>query len=179
MRSPQEHIHNNILAGHDPLKGLEPFTAFFDMEYKRGDTIVENYKRFPIFARNHPQAKFLMNTRDKENWLRSRVRHANGLYLRREMKRRDISSSDVISSWADDFDRHLEKVQAFFEAERDRLLIYNIERDNIKSVIDFVEPEFKLDSRHWLQVRKTDAVADKLGWDAPDEMVESSLRHVA
>ncbi|CUH54394.1 hypothetical protein SAMN04488037_104273 [Shimia marina] len=164
MRSPQERIHDNILNGHAPLEGLERFTAFFDMEYKRGSDVVENFKRYATFARHYPNAKFLMNTRDKDDWLRSRVRHANGLYLKQEMARKNLSSDEVVAAWSSDFDRHLRKVRSFFKGEADRLLVFNTDKDDIQKLVDFAAPEFPLDTSHWAEVRSTDRIVEKKGW---------------
>ena len=67
--TPQIHIHNNIVEGRAPLTGLEQFDGFFDMKYVIGDVAYENYFDFKTFAKFYPNAYFLLNTREVDDWI--------------------------------------------------------------------------------------------------------------
>ena len=156
---PQLTIHHNICAGLPPVTGLEDFDAFFDMEYDRPNSPVkiENFKFFDRFAIAYPNARFILNTRDKDSWLRSRQKHNDGRYIERSMERLGLSEDQVLDYWRDEYDRHHEAVRTFFENERDRLFEFEIKTTPIQELIDFCAPEFSLNSECWGHSRVTPA----------------------
>lgn len=172
-KNPQLEIHRNILAKRPSLTGYEEFQALFDMEYARGPELVENFRHFHVFAKEFPDAKFILNTRDKIDWLRSRARHGDGKYIMYAMKRMQLSREEVLQAWSDDFDRHNEKVQKFFLAEKDRLLDLNIDTAEVSEIIRFVKPDIKLWPRFWKRIRVTDQVAARLEWTETELHAES------
>lgn len=162
--NPQFHIHENIEAGRAPLDGVGLFQAHFDMECKIAGLDVENYKRFDVFARAYPNAKFLLNTREKVNWLRSRLRHADGRYLTIAKRKTGLDTDAVLHLWSDEFDRHGDAVRTFFASEADRLVQFNTDTGDIAELIEAVAPDFTLDATRWLKIRVTDQVAEKKAW---------------
>ncbi|MDF0602814.1 hypothetical protein P1J78_18900 [Psychromarinibacter sp. C21-152] len=167
-RAAQLNIRRNIDAGRPAIEGFEDFQAFFDMEYVTRSTAVENYRQFETLARDYPTAKFLLNTREKADWLRSRARHKDGRYLHWSMRRTGLSRDAVLQMWSDDFDRHHDAVRAFFRFEQDRLLEFHIDTTPIKALQRFVLPELSIWPRFWRRFRVTDDVAAREGWS--DEM---------
>lgn len=163
-KNPQLEIHNNIEHGRPPIEGFEDFDSFFDMEFVHGEIPIENFRRFEKFAIAYPQAKFLLNTRKKEDWLRSRARHHDGLYLAIAMSHYKLERSDILSKWSDDFDIHHQKVREFFLNENDRLLDFDIDKSDIQELVNFVGPERALNETDWKRVRVTDKVAAAKSW---------------
>src|SRR5262245_6163956 len=72
-------IFCNIARGDPLLTGYESFEAFTDMEYldHHGAYHLEAYKLFPYFAVQYPDSTFVLNIRDRESWIRSRLRQPN------------------------------------------------------------------------------------------------------
>ncbi len=167
QRHPQVTIHHNICAGLPPATGLEEFEAFFDMEYDMpGSQVkIENFKFFDRFARAYPDARFLLNTRDTQSWLRSRQRHNGGNYIKRSMARLSMSEDEVLRHWADEHVRHHDAVRTFFAQESDRLFEFDIKATPLEDLIAFCEPQFSLKAEHWGQARITDEVAQKKNWE--------------
>lgn len=165
---PQVLIHHNILAGLPPAEGLDDFEAFFDMEYDfpRNAIKLENFKHFAAFAEAYPNAKFILNLRDKEAWLRSRARHQDGDYLSRSMVRLGMDEAQTLQYWADDFDRHHDAVREYFLTQQGRLMEFKLEEDPIDELVDFCQPKFDIDPDNWGAARVTDTVAEKKGWAA-------------
>lgn len=163
-KNVQETIHDNIEGGHEPLQGLEDFDAFFDMEFTRTGLEIENYRRFAVLAEAYPDAKFILNVRDKKSWLKSRARRANGDYLAVAMERLNGSEQDVLEQWSQDFDTHNRAVQAYFADKPERLIVFDIDTTPITDLIAFMAPEIRLRKRHWFMHRSTDVVAKKRDW---------------
>lgn len=164
QRNVQETIHNNIQSGQDPLKGLEEFRAFFDMEFIKTGKGIENYRQFRLFSETYPTAKFILNHRDKASWLRSRARHNDGTYLHLAMDRTGYSREGVFSMWSDDYDAHHQAVRDYFADKPGRLLEFDIDRSDIEDLVAFVAPKYRLKAPHWKRVRVTDHVALVRRW---------------
>lgn len=142
-------IHRNIEAGRRAIEGLEEFHAFFGMEFVQNGWHIENYRHFAAIAQDYPRAKFLLNTRDTDDWLRARTRREGGLFLERAMANTGMSRKGVLNLWADDFHRHHEMVRDFFRDQPSRLLEFDIDRTPVKALVRFVRPDMRIAPRHW------------------------------
>ncbi|MDF0596673.1 hypothetical protein [Psychromarinibacter halotolerans] len=148
-RNAQIRIDRNIRAGRHALDGLEEFDAFFDMEFVVNGGSIENFRHFALLAEDYPDAKFLLNTRDKQDWLRDRALARDGLYLRLAKERTGMSDKGVLNMWADDFHRHHDMVRSYFAPQPGRLLEFDIDRTPIRDLKRFVAPDMHLMTRHW------------------------------
>ncbi|MBY6069078.1 hypothetical protein KUW17_20210 [Leisingera aquaemixtae] len=151
----QARIHRNLTAGRPAFEGLERFSGFFDLELIRTKRHYENFKQFQAIAEAYPNAKFILNTRDKAKWLRSRARHTNGLYLSKNMALYNESEDQVFARWSREFDSHHANVRAYFSDKPGRLAEFDIAADPISKITDFFAPEFALDPAHWEHAHKT------------------------
>jgi hypothetical protein len=81
---------------------LEKYDAFLDGELHRA---------YRPLAESYPDARFILTTRDKEEWMLSRVSHV--LYNRMSGKSqwREISTQQ----WSREWDEHYREAEAFFE----------------------------------------------------------------
>jgi hypothetical protein len=165
-RNPQVDIHNNIVEGSPALTGFDDFQAFLDMEYVLDPTLpmIENYRHYKLFAEEYPDARFILNTRRRADWLRSRTRHSNGRYIQLAMDRTGLDRDGVLQMWSEDWDSHHAAVRAYFADKPDRLIEFDIDRDDPQELVDFLAPEMRLHARHWSMVRVTDKVAKNLNW---------------
>jgi len=151
-----QRIRLNITSGRSPLIGYEEFRAFFDMEGAINNIAspvhhVEAFKYFPALYRAYPDAVFILNTRSRDRWLKSRLTHAGGDYARNYQKSARIPSRDaLIRHWLDDWDRHHDQVRSFF-ADRGRLVEFNIESDDASKLVAAI-PELDLDARHFQRI---------------------------
>ncbi|MEM6696495.1 MAG: sulfotransferase [Pseudomonadota bacterium] len=163
-KNPQLEIHNNIVEGRAALTGFADFQAFFDMEYVADPALpwIENFRHFRLFAEQYHDARFILNTRDKAAWLRSRARHNNGRYIRRAMERTGRNRDAVLQMWSEDWTSHHAAVRTYFADKPGRLIEFNIDHDDPQALVDFFAPEMKLRARHWAMIRVTDEVAKDL-----------------
>ncbi|MEO0999364.1 MAG: sulfotransferase, partial [Pseudomonadota bacterium] len=129
----QRHVRKSVANPENPLGKLSRtgVRAFFDMELVSATECIENFRHFPVFARAYPDAIFLLNTRERDDWLRSRARHLDGTYLAAATTRLAKSEDEVLAIWADDFDGHHEAVRTFFRDTPERLVEFHITRDGI------------------------------------------------
>ena len=63
----------NLRAGRHVLSGYERCEAFFDMSFLRPHVHVEMYKYWDRLLEQVPEARFILNLRDVEHWVASRL----------------------------------------------------------------------------------------------------------
>jgi hypothetical protein len=102
---------------------------------------------FKKLDRQYKNSKFILNTRTLNNWLESRIRHANGNYLKFVCKKYDLSEDTLIQKWIDDWNNHHKNVIEYFKNRSNDFLIYDIEKDSIEKIINFLKQEFYLNPK--------------------------------
>lgn len=161
---PQRTIHQNIQEGRDPLESLEDFNAFFDMEFITHEIYIENYKAFALLEQTYQNAKFLLNIRPRDEWIRSRSRHSDGKYLEAFKTRLQLDEAGVIRHWENEYDSHISNVRAYFADKPEKFMEFDVGVTSIDTLIDFCAPEFQLSPQAWQMVRVTDRKAKAKGW---------------
>lgn len=150
-----ETMASNARAGQPLLTGIEDATAYSDMDMCSKHSYLSGIGQFRQLDRQYPGSRFILNTRDPENWLNSRCRHFNGGYLRRAMAQagsRDMHEMRAI--WRLDWHAHHAALQVHFAAPHDQFLIFDIERDDPKKLCAFL-PEYGLKPGQWRHHNRT------------------------
>jgi hypothetical protein len=140
-------MYRNVANGDSLIKGYEQFDAFSDMEHVTPGFAFEAYKLFPLLAAEFPGALFLLNTRDREDWVRSRFNHRDGAYARHWKAVAGVAGdAELADFWRAEWERHHERVRMFFGARpRLRLLTFDISRDSPELIArQFPERAFDL-----------------------------------
>ena len=128
-------IEDNIAMGRKPLAGLDACQAFTDMEYVTEDAAIYAQKRFREIAEAHPEVKFILNIRNKQDWLQSRAKF--GGYLSTCAAAAKVSESEMLEMWSMDWDAHIAAVRTYFTS--DRLLVLDIDQPDEVALCKFVE----------------------------------------
>ncbi|WP_377190796.1 sulfotransferase [Ruegeria meonggei] len=76
-------IEKNMAAGLDLIGDFPEYTAFTDMEFVSDTGYIAAQRWFQTFHKWHPDAYFILNTRNIKDWISSRLRHGDGNFLRR------------------------------------------------------------------------------------------------
>jgi hypothetical protein len=139
----------NMINGCPILTGYEEFDVFSDMEFLNDDFAFEAFKLFKPLAEENPGSVFILNSRDREAWIRSRLNHAGGLYARRWKKVMGVTEdAEIAAIWRSDWDYHYARAAAFFADGRNRCIALNLDTDGASVLCDNI-PEYKLDPRHF------------------------------
>lgn len=110
-----ETIFSNAENNKPLLSGIEQFDAYTDMEcitqysYKY---VAETY--FKQLYEQYPDSIFILNTRNVEKWLSSRVKHNKGSYLTRYRCIMDVQSHEIVEHWRKEYTEHISEVLDFF-----------------------------------------------------------------
>lgn len=156
-------MENNWYKNKPILSDYENVTFFSDMEcvYYNNHyaNIVEAYKYYIILDQQYPNSKFILNTRDINKWILSRVNFKTFLikminnelcltrpndyeYILYYMDYYDTSRiNDIVSIWKRDYYRHLNDVRKYFSNRPNDLLEYNIETDSVDKIQEFFKDD--------------------------------------
>lgn len=123
--------HNNKL-GLPLLSGYDQYTAFLDMEYYvdgQGDRYV-SLDFYQKLYEQYPDAIFILNERNADDWLSSRKNHLSGRYIERNMLGMSLTEGEVIELWRLQYRTHIESVLKFFSTRATAKFIHlNIDKD--------------------------------------------------
>jgi hypothetical protein len=154
-------IHNN----HKKNKPLLDFNYrkkvfFSDMEniYNKDCILYIPQKYFKDLDREYPNSKFILNIRDKDNWIKSRCKHDNGFYLKSISVILNKSESEVVEMWKSEWDTHNLNVINYFKDRPNDLLIFNIEKDRPQKIYKFFKPYITLNMRHYSHYNKNEKI---------------------
>ena len=138
-RQMQRNLLDNLplLTGYD-----DRYRVFTNMEYYAADDYFEGFKRYPELMESYEDSKFILNTRNRENWIRSRfnffMRGGKDLPILEYWRYRyDTTDRDVLADyWREDWEAHHQNVISDIPGER--LLVFDIEQDDPALLCEFV-----------------------------------------
>lgn len=148
-------MKKNIEAGRKCLYRIERYAFLSDMEFYDDDgKIWSGFKLFRVIDAEYPDTKFLLNTRNKDEWLQSRLHHRR--YAQKFIAAHDLTGIDeCLQIWSIDWDTHLADVRAYFADRPDDLVQFNIDTDGVHDLIAQL-PDFRLDPGAWDHIGKSD-----------------------
>ncbi len=154
-------MHNNALQGKKLLdERYERYTLFADMEKIYTYPIISiPMLYFKELDKQYPGSKFILNTRNKEAWLKSRSLHRatqqNLTLLELNSNMLYISHAAVLAKWSQEWDAHHKAVLAYFKRRPKDLLVFNIEQDPPEKLCEFFKGYFILDPKFYVHRNKT------------------------
>ena len=125
-----ENSNNNLPL----LDGYEQYDCFTDME-SLGDHFYIYLTHFKELDIQYPKSKFILNVRDKDKWIKSRLNHKD--YLKYFEINTGLNTEGVINLWKNQWDEHIINVLDYFKNRPDDLLYFDIEKESHK-LIDFM-----------------------------------------
>ncbi len=150
-----EKMDQNARKGLPLLDGIADATAYSDMDMCQKRSYLSGIGQFRLLDRQYPGSRFILNTRDPENWLNSRCRHFDGGYLRRAMAQAGVRDMhEMRAIWRLDWHARHAALQVHFATRRDQFLIFDIERDDPKTLCAFL-PEYGLKPGQWRHHNRT------------------------
>ena len=151
-------IRENLRAGRKAFAGLEDFTFYADLIYQSDDDAFEPIRHFREIMRDYPDTILLLNVRQREDWIKSRLKHSHGEFLRRVMRQRGTDSVDEIAAaWRQEWDTHLAEVRAFMADRPQQLVQFDLDNDPVQALIARF-PAYHLRAEDWDDIGRTRGV---------------------
>jgi len=127
--------------------------AYSDMTYAKTE-LIEGCRYFKELHEEYPDAYFILQIRDVDNWIRSRKKHKAN-YLGRYMRFTNITNKNhMTEKWRKDFHKHYQQVTEYFSGNP-KFLVFDIEKDPIEKLIRHVSKDYTLHKRFWTVRNKT------------------------
>lgn len=134
-------IYENYLNDNPILKGYENFDYYGDMQHKIYKDnkpyamILPYISMFILLDQQYSGSKFILNTRDINNWLRSRINwlpgRDNDFYMRAYGIKNQKS---LMALYTKLWHQHHNIVKDYFYNRPKDLLIFDIEKDNVQKL---------------------------------------------
>lgn len=151
-------IRKNLAAGRKAFAGFEDFTFYADLIYQSDEDAFEPIRHFREILRDYPDTILLLNTRQREDWIRSRLKHGHGEFLRRVMRQRGTNSAEEIASaWREEWDTHLADVRSFMTDRPQQLVEFDLDKDPVQVLIERF-PAYRLRAEDWGDIGRTRGV---------------------
>lgn len=143
-------IYNNINNNQECLHQTKylQYNFISDMEAKINDQVYyfAFLYTYQLLDQQYPDSKFILNTRNKENWINSRIKHYHNKDI--EIQKKTYNVKDIVSLWSDQWDYHHKNVQKYFSNKK-KLIIFDIETSDAKPLVDFF-PELSFKNNEFL-----------------------------
>lgn len=128
-------LRKNIDSKSDPVKGLtddkgRPMQGFFDMTF-------DLFKEFKYIYTHYPDAIYILNTRNIDDWIKSRLNHNHGRFLERSMKSLNLDKDGVVEYWKKEWTEHHDEVRTFFD-NKSNFYEFNIDNYDMKHFCSFI-----------------------------------------
>lgn len=148
----------NLAAGRPVLADMEEFTFYGDLiDSNRRDSFDGN-SLFREILRDYPDTILLLNWRDRDDWIRSRLRHGHGEFAAREQRLRGLPSLDALcAAWCDDWDAHLAAVRGFMADRPEQLVEFHLDRDPVEDLVERLAA-YRLHASHFQDIGRTRGV---------------------
>lgn len=159
-------MHANYEKGVPLLPDMySGYYGFFDMERLYDKPLISIPKLlFKEIDKQYPGSKFILNTRNKKAWLKSKAIHPayhhkmRWLQLHAQFLNKD--QDEVLAIWSKEWDDHYNAVLDHFKDRPNDLLIFDIEKDDPKKLCEFFEENFRLDPSFYEHKNKSE-IRDK------------------
>lgn len=90
-------IQQNLRAGRRIFAGMEDYVLYAGLIHQTGAESFEAIRHFREMLRDYPDTILILNVRDREDWIRSRLGHGRGELLRRVMRQRGVGTAQEVA----------------------------------------------------------------------------------
>lgn len=151
-------IRDNLRAGRKIFAGIEGYVLYAGLIHQTETDSFEPIRHFREMLRDYPDTILILNVRDREDWIRSRLKHGHGEFADRVMRQRGITDRDaLVRLWRDEWDTHLAEVRAFMADRPAQLIEFNLDTDSVESLVNRL-PAYGLKAEDWGDIGRTRGV---------------------
>ena len=143
-------IYENYVNGRPLIsQQYQQALVFTDMEMLYKEPIVNvGVQYFKDLDQQYPGSKFILNTRKKAAWLKSRSKQlispSNESLLEASARLQKITTQEMEQRWSQEWDDHHAAVKEYFKGRPHDLIVFDIENDSPERLVEFFKDDFKL-----------------------------------
>lgn len=142
-------MQENLKAGRPVFAGLERFQVYCDLLYSTKEADFDGNSAFREIIRDYPDAILILNYRNEDDWIRSRLQHGHGTFARKQMAARGIEDQDaLVAEWQKEFRQHMADLRAFMADRPGQLVEFNIDEEDGTALANAL-PQYGLRPETW------------------------------
>lgn len=148
-------MRENLRAGRKIFAGMEDFTFYAGLIYQTESESFEPIRRFTEIMRDYPDTILLLNVRNREDWVQSRLKHGHGEFAKRVMRQRGVEDPEELAEiWRREWDTHLSEVRAFMADRPEQLVEFDLDTGSVQQLVDRLSA-YGLKLEDWGDVGRT------------------------
>jgi hypothetical protein len=127
--------------------------VFSDMSKDIDNKYARDY--YKILDKQYPNSKFILTTRNINDWIRSRRNHGLGNILNHQRLFHKCDDETINDIWTKYYQEHLDDVKLYFADRPKDLLIFDLDNDgqSCEKIIKFFDGICNLDMIHYTIVK--------------------------
>jgi hypothetical protein len=151
-------MRENLRAGRKIFAGMEHYTFYAGLIYQTEADCFEPIRHFREIMRDYPDTILLLNLRNREDWIRSRLKHGHGEFAKRVMRQRGIENTEELAdTWRQDWDTHIAEVRTFMAGRPAQLVEFNLDTDRVEDLVQRFSA-YALKEEDWGDIGRTRGV---------------------
>lgn len=155
-------MQDNLAAGRKVFDGIDGYTFYCDLIYSTPTGTFDGAFAFRQILLDYPDTILLLNIRDREQWIASRLNHGHGEFARREkLARAANSEEDLVRQWREEWDAHLSAVRSFMEERPEQFIEFDLDRDKPEQIAKRLA-DYRLNPDDFLDIGRTRG--RRMGW---------------
>ncbi len=127
----------------------KPFRRLYKNLPKDNLTPIYAFENFRELDKQYPGSKFILNTRNVEDWINSRIRFLERGYFYCKHGDGFHNSQEALNQcWREHWDEHTSNVREYFSNRPEDLLEFDLDKDGPEKIADFFS-DLNLDISKW------------------------------
>ena len=138
------HTNTPLLSRYPNIDDVIVFADMENSSQTNGALPIMGYEFFEEIYNAYPNAYYILNYRNCEDWIESRTNHNAHLghhrYINRWKKLYKVDENEIIDMWRKSFHAHIKNVRDFFQGDKSKqLLEYHINNDSRSKIVEFLD----------------------------------------
>jgi hypothetical protein len=148
-------MRDNLTAGRPVFETADSYTFYCDLIDSTREGSFDGATAFREILRDYPGTIFILNIRDQDDWITSRLNHGHGEFAKREMLAGGYAHQDeLINHWRMRWDKHLAAVRRFSADNPGRVIEFNIDTDDPRTIVEQL-PDYVLKPEDFYDVGRS------------------------
>jgi hypothetical protein len=125
-------VVKNLIQGKKALDTVDQYDVYLDTEAIR--------LNFRALDHDYPGSKFILNVRDINQWLLSRLNHADGTYVQYMNDYHGVNRTwqEWVAIWRREFLEHDQAVSNYFRGRDDQFLRFDVGTNSLADLVEFI-----------------------------------------
>ena len=131
----------NVDAALPILQGVDEFSVYSDFTFVSNEIVIEGNKFYKELHREYPESWFILNVRNIDSWLLSRLRHPT--FAERYAMAMDLTIPELVDYWRMlKIQTETEIIEYFQHSSKFR--VFDIDSESYEDLAHTLEPDFHL-----------------------------------